>query len=173
VFPETEEASLLNAVVASPFDDAPALVYADWLLEHGDEPRSEYLRGVVRLAAEWGGADALARLVAVAENIDPAWRHKVGARFEVVLEGAAGLLLIAHLFQAVLNIAFKEAFSAWQTGEPVRLKTQLTPEEASAFIQCFGPSFAAESPRVPDLRLRVRTMDGPAIGLFAADRASP
>lgn len=31
-----DERALLAAVIASPDDDAPRLVYADWLLEHGD-----------------------------------------------------------------------------------------------------------------------------------------
>jgi uncharacterized protein (TIGR02996 family) len=34
---------LLAAIKESPADDAPRLVYADWLEEHG-EPRGEFLR---------------------------------------------------------------------------------------------------------------------------------
>jgi uncharacterized protein (TIGR02996 family) len=43
----TEDA-LLAAVLAAPLEDAPRLVYADWLEEQGD-PRGEFLRIIVRL----------------------------------------------------------------------------------------------------------------------------
>jgi uncharacterized protein (TIGR02996 family) len=38
----SDEAAFLNAILANPEDDAPRLVYADWLEERGDpatEPR--------------------------------------------------------------------------------------------------------------------------------------
>src|SRR5688572_27811799 len=38
-----DEAALYEAVLANPADDAPRLVYADWLDERGDR-RGEYLR---------------------------------------------------------------------------------------------------------------------------------
>ena len=38
-----DEASFLADIIASPDDDAPRLVYADWLLEHGD-PRGEFIQ---------------------------------------------------------------------------------------------------------------------------------
>jgi uncharacterized protein (TIGR02996 family) len=41
--PTTEDDALLRAVLANPADDAPRLIYADWLDERGD-PRGEYLR---------------------------------------------------------------------------------------------------------------------------------
>lgn len=40
---ETER-SLLDAVLISPHDDGPRLVYADWLDENGDGERAEYIR---------------------------------------------------------------------------------------------------------------------------------
>jgi uncharacterized protein (TIGR02996 family) len=39
----TEEDALLQAISAEPEDDAPRLVYADWLEERGD-PRGEFIR---------------------------------------------------------------------------------------------------------------------------------
>ncbi|MCI0458429.1 MAG: TIGR02996 domain-containing protein [Gemmataceae bacterium] len=44
----TEEDALTAAILASPRDDAPRLVFADWLEEGGD-PRGEFLRIAVRL----------------------------------------------------------------------------------------------------------------------------
>lgn len=41
---------LLKAILANPDDDTPRLVYADYLQEHGDEPRAEFIRVQVALA---------------------------------------------------------------------------------------------------------------------------
>lgn len=46
----TDEAALLAAVLAAPADDAPRLVYADWLEEQGQEDRAEFIRTGVELA---------------------------------------------------------------------------------------------------------------------------
>jgi uncharacterized protein (TIGR02996 family) len=35
---------LLHAVAETPYDDAPRLVCADWLEEHGDPDRAEFIR---------------------------------------------------------------------------------------------------------------------------------
>jgi len=39
----TEAADLMRAVLIDPFDDGPRLVYADWLDEHGDHARAEFI----------------------------------------------------------------------------------------------------------------------------------
>src|SRR5689334_13851092 len=39
-----DRSALLAAIVAAPDDDAPRLVYADWLDEHGDPDRAEFIR---------------------------------------------------------------------------------------------------------------------------------
>src|SRR5688572_5456689 len=36
--------ALLRAIIDNPADDAPRLVYADWLDEHGDPDRAEFIR---------------------------------------------------------------------------------------------------------------------------------
>jgi uncharacterized protein (TIGR02996 family) len=46
----TEEDAFISEILASPRDDAPRLVFADWLEERGD-PRGEFLRVSVRLEA--------------------------------------------------------------------------------------------------------------------------
>jgi uncharacterized protein (TIGR02996 family) len=48
---ETEDAALWRAVVADPHDDAPRLILADWLEEHGQPERAEFIRVQCRLAA--------------------------------------------------------------------------------------------------------------------------
>jgi uncharacterized protein (TIGR02996 family) len=48
--PVTEEDAFIQAILAAPADDAPRLIYADWLEERG-EPGAAYLRGTHALAA--------------------------------------------------------------------------------------------------------------------------
>src|SRR3954452_12765893 len=48
--PRTECAPLLAAVLTAPDDDAPRLVYADWLDEHGRPERAAFIRLQVELA---------------------------------------------------------------------------------------------------------------------------
>src|SRR4051812_21677721 len=49
--PMSEERALLRQVAREPDDDAPRLVYADWLEDHGRAERAELIRAQVRLAA--------------------------------------------------------------------------------------------------------------------------
>jgi uncharacterized protein (TIGR02996 family) len=46
----TEEETFLAAILAQPDDDTVRLVYADWLTEHGDADRGEFIRVEVELA---------------------------------------------------------------------------------------------------------------------------
>src|SRR5437660_12362611 len=50
------EGALLQAVIEAPEDDGPRLVLADWLEEHGQPERAEFVRTQVELARleEWG-----------------------------------------------------------------------------------------------------------------------
>src|SRR4051812_5383520 len=42
--PMSRADALLAAIAEAPDDDAPRLVYADWLEEHGDDARAEFIR---------------------------------------------------------------------------------------------------------------------------------
>jgi uncharacterized protein (TIGR02996 family) len=44
----THEGAFLQDIVANPADDTPRLVYADWLDEHGDPGRAEFIRASLR-----------------------------------------------------------------------------------------------------------------------------
>ena len=46
----TERDALLAAVCEQPDDDTPRLVFADWLQEHGEEERAEFIRLQIELA---------------------------------------------------------------------------------------------------------------------------
>src|SRR5437762_1438584 len=59
-----DDATFLAAILAGPDDDGPRLVYADWLEEHGDTERSEFIRVQIELAhtpVEEGRAGILRR----------------------------------------------------------------------------------------------------------------
>jgi uncharacterized protein (TIGR02996 family) len=49
----TDGDALYQAILDAPDDDAPRLVWADWLEEHGDADRAEF----VRLQCEWANLD--------------------------------------------------------------------------------------------------------------------
>jgi uncharacterized protein (TIGR02996 family) len=95
----TEERAFLLAILERPADDAPKLIYADWLEERGD-PRGEFLRGVVKSrherVRELDGQSAdvsrairqqvPARLRELAATFDPSWLAVVG---DPEIEGCA------------------------------------------------------------------------------------
>lgn len=43
----SERMTLLLATEAAPYDDAPKLVYADWLEEHGEADRAKWIRDTI------------------------------------------------------------------------------------------------------------------------------
>src|SRR5262245_37079412 len=45
-----EEEGLLQEIVTHPEDDAPRLVYADWLEDHGQPQRAEFIRLQIEVA---------------------------------------------------------------------------------------------------------------------------
>jgi uncharacterized protein (TIGR02996 family) len=66
----TDDEAFVRAIVAAPADEAPRLVYADWLDERGN-PRGAYLRAE---AANPGDVD---RLRPLAAGLDPVWLARV------------------------------------------------------------------------------------------------
>jgi uncharacterized protein (TIGR02996 family) len=68
-----DDHAFLRAIADAPYDDAPRLVYADWLDERGD-PRGEYLRLDYQLAQARG------RLEQLQTQLDPAWLTAVRRR---------------------------------------------------------------------------------------------
>jgi uncharacterized protein (TIGR02996 family) len=72
-----EELALLAAVHASPKDDLPRLVYADWLDEHGRPELAEFIRLQVARAAEmesWSAGTLTAREKALVRKHGVQWR---------------------------------------------------------------------------------------------------
>lgn len=46
---ETVNDSFLEDIIANPEDNAPRLIYADWLEDHGDPDRAEFIRGQIAM----------------------------------------------------------------------------------------------------------------------------
>ncbi len=70
--------SFVAAIAAAPEDDLPRLVFADYLDEHGEPDRAEFIRAQVRRAAVWCGPDdgTLARTAATAfDSHGIGWCH--------------------------------------------------------------------------------------------------
>jgi uncharacterized protein (TIGR02996 family) len=65
--------AFLRAIFEAPDDDAPRLVYADWLEENGDPFRAEFIRVQCELARTRGGASLQAREQALLEAYQGEW----------------------------------------------------------------------------------------------------
>src|SRR5215217_5840813 len=77
----SDAAALLAAIRAAPDDDAPRLVYADWLDEHGQPERAEF----IRLQCERARPD------------DPALRRQEAELLAAQHDAFAGPLAAPHL----------------------------------------------------------------------------
>jgi|SRR5579883_697815 len=53
----SDESALLAAIFAYPDEDTPRLIYADWLEEHGQPERAEFIRLQITLTSEYTTAD--------------------------------------------------------------------------------------------------------------------
>jgi uncharacterized protein (TIGR02996 family) len=71
-----EEDAFLQAVIADPEDDAPRLVYADWLEERGDV-RGEFIRAQCALAQRGFRADLADRAADLLEEHQEQWAGAV------------------------------------------------------------------------------------------------
>jgi uncharacterized protein (TIGR02996 family) len=116
-----EQAALLRAIVANPDDDAPRLVYADWLQEHGDEAQAEFIREGIRLAGmkkrAKGRTALVERLRELSEDRCYDWyaplgipdmtvidRYERGFPYRVTFDGAASFFASADALFAFVPI---------------------------------------------------------------------
>jgi uncharacterized protein (TIGR02996 family) len=65
-----DDRALLSAVLADPDDDLPRLAYADWLDEHGDDDRAEFIRAGVELSHLPPNEDRHAQLAARCRHLE-------------------------------------------------------------------------------------------------------
>ncbi|HEY1188609.1 MAG TPA: TIGR02996 domain-containing protein [Gemmata sp.] len=128
----SDEAAFLEALKANPADDTARLVYADWLDEHGEPQKAEYLRLVCSLvglpANEILEAPAADELLALTPIIDPVWQEEAGARFELALlefNPTDRYLLILAL-ERLLRPTHWRVLESLVTAAPTPLRSPLT-----------------------------------------------
>jgi uncharacterized protein (TIGR02996 family) len=165
----TDEDALLAAIAAAPRDDAPRLVYADWLQDHLQDAKADYVRAVVALLHDPADEAAVERCTALSQELDAGWRRQVGGRFEVVVEGSGAMAFLAHMFVALFKLPFREPIDLFQPGQPVRLQTGLTREDAERVARPFGAILPEQNAdHDPAFRVFVRAMaDDTTLSLFA------
>jgi uncharacterized protein (TIGR02996 family) len=84
----SEEVAFLTALKANPADDVARLVYADWLDDHDEPIKAEYLRFVAAIAQQDNcpsTSQEAMQLVRLAENTPAKWREQAGSRFALLL----------------------------------------------------------------------------------------
>jgi uncharacterized protein (TIGR02996 family) len=116
--------ALLAAVFDHPADDAPRLVYADWLDEHGEPAQAAFIRAQVGLARSDPSTDDHDRLTA---RVDALWDPFVAE----LGPAAAGAGLLPGDFRrgfpaAPINVlvsAFRDYSPRWWPRLPVRAVT--------------------------------------------------
>jgi uncharacterized protein (TIGR02996 family) len=140
--PVTQEDAFLQAIIESPDDDAPRLVFADWLDDHGDDERAEAIRLAVRLRGR-GPIDLdpeawalLTRIEDLEQRHGDRWRAAAPNLDGVYLGlGEGGFLTDAHIqsVEALLHHE-KRIFSA---GPIRRLSVLLdNPGDADLLASC-------------------------------------
>jgi len=120
----TDDEAFIRAIVAASGDDAPRLVYADWLDERGD-PRGTYLRAEAatfhRMPESRALASALARLSDMAESLDPVWVARISRppagvccdRIQFVESGRALDHDALRLLQSRLGVSIPPQYAAF------------------------------------------------------------
>jgi uncharacterized protein (TIGR02996 family) len=88
-----ENPALLAAVVADAEDDAPRLVYADWLEEHGDPDRAEFIRNQCALFDKSpAGPDYVDLIERKPEVLAALWRRDLAPKLPAAVEFLDNLL---------------------------------------------------------------------------------
>jgi uncharacterized protein (TIGR02996 family) len=116
----TDDEAFVRAIVAAPADDAPRLVYADWLDERGD-PRGDYLREELKWAEPWKANEVPTTAAPSAGDVDPLWvfrlsRPPVGVCLDHLRFAECGPLLgVEDLDTAeeVLGVTLPAAYRAF------------------------------------------------------------
>jgi uncharacterized protein (TIGR02996 family) len=146
----TDDHAFLDALKANPADDTTRLVYADWLDEHGESAKAEYLRLAVRAIHRAGEENQperdTDRALALAEQVPLDWRAAVAARFTVVLAGyeLPERITIIKIIRQLMGLGLKEA-KDFVEALPARLPLATTIENALEFRKslCTSPTTQA------------------------------
>ena len=147
----SDREALLTTVFARPADDAPRLVYADWLDEHGEPAQAAFIRAQIELARTDPNTDEFDR---AAERLFGLWDAFLT---ELGLVAAGVLLLPSDFRRGFVDTpihlqvsAFRDQSARWWPRLPVRgLSVELAHWSVAEFV------------RVPYLaRLRELVLDG-------------
>ena len=100
-----DEDAFLAAIKASPRDDAPRLVYADWLDEQGRHEQAEIIR------VEQAHRRASLKLAELQARLDPEWAAQVFPTFRLVLVKYPWdqKIMVIKLIRELLGCGLKEA----------------------------------------------------------------
>jgi uncharacterized protein (TIGR02996 family) len=134
-----DESALMESIASAPLDDAPKLVYADWLEEHDADEKAEYVRIVVKLMHPPEEHSVVDRCMELAKTLESNWRQAVGGFFEVTLGGGRNLTLF-FLSCLVPGLKVEDYGKVEQQKDSLRLRRSLTREDAEAFVKSFGGS---------------------------------
>jgi uncharacterized protein (TIGR02996 family) len=138
----SDEAAFLAALRANPADDLTRLVYADWLDEHGETAKAEYLRLVVEIAQCDGNlatAPGSERFVGLAVALSTEWRSAVGSRFAVVLDDFRDVIKTIKWLRELTGCTLGEARAAVESA-PRTLLHEMPFEYASAACESIRDS---------------------------------
>ncbi len=143
-----DEDALLNGIAADPAADLPRLVYADWLEEHGQDMRAEFIRVQCEIAKlEVGPRDAIDRNVHL-------WRRQqelLDGHMVELLEGASYHPMEGVQTQAVFRRGFVSSIdiSATELRDQAKALSELRPVPNDVSVtapQLFIESQHARSP---------------------------
>jgi uncharacterized protein (TIGR02996 family) len=129
----SDEAAFLAALKANPADDTARLVYADWLDEHAEVGKAEYLRLVAALGQmrEEYALDQppVTRLLAMSEQQPADWRSATGSRFSLILYDYRDKILVIKTLRLLKGFGLGEAKAASER-LPFRVHSEVTFELA-------------------------------------------
>src|SRR5947209_12547364 len=88
--PPPSHEPFLRAICESPDDDAPRLVFADWLDENGDAERAEFIRRHIRLALNPDDWRAERRCQELFRTGGPSWVSELPGTYALWTEFVPG-----------------------------------------------------------------------------------
>ena len=144
----SEEAAFLAALKANPADDVARLVYADWLDEHDEPKKAEYLRAVAELARTNAAPSEEFLMLACELPFD--WRLDTAARFSLVLDSfEPGTKIEAiKLVREMTGMGLAEA-KRFVEQAPSRFPCRSTAEGANGLVRYFFPGVMQIEPNIP------------------------
>jgi uncharacterized protein (TIGR02996 family) len=159
----TDEQALLAAVIASPDDDLPRLVYADWLDDHGQPERAEFIRVQVERSKLSATDSLFAELRARETKLLKKYKKLWAADLRVAFPGCE--IEFRRGFAAVLRRKLNELgrYERHLPKLPFLEEIQITEVYPSYYFRDPNAFAALASlPRPADFRLRAMLQDSPS-----------